>query len=99
MIDIHFTLTYLEIYLLIINILSFILYGVDKIKAIKNKKHIQRISEKTLLFSSFLAGSIGSVLAMILFRHKIKKLSFMIKYILIVSIQVVIMYLYFKNSL
>ena len=99
MIDIHFTLTYLEIYLLIINILSFILYGVDKIKAIKNKIYIQRISEKTLLFSSFLAGSIGSVLAMILFRHKIKKLSFMIKYILIVSIQVVIMYLYFKNSL
>jgi len=99
MVDIHFTLTYLEIYLLIINILSFILYGIDKIKAIKNKKYIQRISEKTLLISSFLAGSIGSILAMILFRHKIKKLSFIIKYILIVCIQVLIMYLYFKNSL
>jgi len=97
MIDIHFTITYLEIYLIIINIFSFILYGIDKIKALKNKKYIQRISEKTLLLSSFLAGSIGSILAMILFRHKIKKLSFMLKYILIVSIQVVILYLYFQK--
>lgn len=43
-------------YYLFINILSFILFGIDKRLAVKHK---WRISEKTLLFSFILGGFIG----------------------------------------
>ena len=61
------------IYLIIINIISFILYGLDKYKAIHN---MWRIPEMVLISISFLGGGIGSILGMIIFRHKTKKLSF-----------------------
>lgn len=61
--------------LLILNLISFCLYFIDKRKAIKNK---QRISEKTLLLSAFLFGSIGAIVGMYLCRHKTKKLKFTI---------------------
>ena len=63
------------IYLIIINIISFILYGLDKYKAIHNK---WRIPELLLISISFLGGGIGSILGMVIFRHKTKKLSFKI---------------------
>ena len=64
------------IYLILgINIFSFILMGIDKYKAIKNN---YRISENTLLLISILGGGIGSLLGMILFHHKTKKLKFQI---------------------
>ena len=63
------------IYLIIINIISFILYGLDKYKAIHN---MWRIPEMVLISISFLGGGIGSILGMIIFRHKTKKLSFKI---------------------
>jgi uncharacterized membrane protein YsdA (DUF1294 family) len=94
MFHIQFDLSYLEAYILFISIFSFFLYGYDKIKAIQNNKNISRISEKALLFSSLLGGTIGSLFAMVLFRHKIKKFSFLIKYIFVVAIQVIFIYLY-----
>ena len=63
------------IYLIIINLISFILYGLDKYKAIHN---MWRIPEIVLILVSFLGGGIGSILGMIVFRHKTKKLSFKI---------------------
>jgi len=63
------------IYLIIINIFSFILYGLDKYKAIHN---MWRIPEIVLISISFIGGGIGSILGMIIFRHKTKKLSFKI---------------------
>ena len=65
----------MQIYLIIINIISFILYGLDKFKAIKNK---WRIPENILLLISFLGGSIGSILGMCIFRHKTKKIKFIL---------------------
>lgn len=44
--------------------------GMDKYKAIH---HSFRIPERVLLTLSFLGGSIGSLLGMILFHHKTKK--------------------------
>jgi uncharacterized membrane protein YsdA (DUF1294 family) len=61
--------------LLTINILTFILFGVDKHLALKNKR---RISENNLHTFSILGGFVGAFLAMFLFRHKIKKLSFIL---------------------
>ena len=60
----------MQIYLIIINILSFILYGIDKYKAIHN---MWRIPEIVLLSISLFGGGIGSILGMYAFRHKTKK--------------------------
>lgn len=62
-------------YLLIVNILSFVIYGLDKLFAIFK---FRRVPEVTLLSFSFIGGSIGSLLGMLLFRHKIRKKMFWI---------------------
>lgn len=62
-------------YLVIINIISFTMYGIDKVKARFNK---WRIPENTLLVVSFIGGSLGSILGMEIFRHKTKHLKFKI---------------------
>ena len=63
------------IYLLLINIIAFITYGVDKKKAVSNK---WRIQEKTLIGLSVLGGGIGSLLGMMVWHHKTRKPVFMI---------------------
>ena len=63
------------IYLIIINIISFLLFGIDKKRSIKKE---YRISEYTLISISFLGGAIGSILGMIIFHHKTKKSKFII---------------------
>jgi uncharacterized membrane protein YsdA (DUF1294 family) len=92
MININFSLTYIEIYLITINIFAFLLYGFDKLQAIRSSKKIRRVSELRLLISSFIGGSIGALVSMLLFRHKIKKFSFMWKFISIQLIQAVAIY-------
>ena len=54
-------------YLLAVNLLTFVTYGVDKWKARHNR---WRIPEATLLLLAALGGSIGALLAMRVFRHK-----------------------------
>lgn len=66
---------YIFYFLIIWNIAVFFLYGWDKRKA-KNNKY--RVSEKTLLLSSFLWGAIGAFLGMYVFRHKTKHVKFKI---------------------
>jgi len=97
MVNINFTLSYIEIYLICINTFSFFFYGFDKLQAIRNNKNISRVSEKALLLVSLLGGSIGALFSMVAFRHKIKKLSFMLKYVVVVLIQVLLVY--FKDFL
>lgn len=62
-------------YLLWINIISFIVYGVDKTLA---RKKSFRVSEYSLFILSLFGGGIGSLLGMRLFHHKTKKLIFWI---------------------
>ena len=62
-------------YIIGINIVSFILMGIDKYKAIKNN---WRISENTLIGISLIGGSIGTLLGMIIFHHKTRKKRFLI---------------------
>ena len=56
--------------MVIMSIISFSLYGVDKKKAIKGK---ERIKEKTLLFYTIFNGAIGAFFARFVFRHKTEK--------------------------
>lgn len=58
----------------------------DKKLAQNNKR---RISEQTLLFWVALGGTIGSSLAMSIFRHKIAKTSYLLKFFGIVSLQII----------
>ena len=62
-------------YLLTINIITFIIYGIDKYKSIKHK---YRISENTLIILAILGGSLGALMGMISFHHKTKKKKFTI---------------------
>ena len=65
----------LILYLVIINIVTFFLFGIDKRRAIKNK---WRISEAMLLISSLIGGVIGGLFGMSVFHHKTKKIKFRI---------------------
>ena len=58
-----------------VNLFTFILYGVDKLKA---KRGAWRIPEATLLLAAALGGSLGALLGMELFRHKTKHWQFKI---------------------
>ena len=60
-------------YLIIINVITFIMFGIDKYKAIKNK---WRIKESTLLGLTFIGGTLGGMMGMYVFRHKTKKFYF-----------------------
>lgn len=60
-------------YLLIINLIAFILYGVDKKRAIRNEF---RIRERVLLWMARLGGGIGSWIGLKLFHHKTKHTKF-----------------------
>jgi uncharacterized membrane protein YsdA (DUF1294 family) len=90
------TINTLIYYFLIINTLSFLIFGFDKYKAIKSK---QRISEKNLHTISFFGGFIGGIFAMSFFRHKIKKLKFILIEISILIFWIVIFYFYITNEI
>lgn len=55
--------------LLGINVLAFLLMGIDKRRA---RRHLWRIPEKTLFLVVLLGGGIGGTLGMFFFRHKTK---------------------------
>ena len=74
-------------YFVIINIISFVLYGFDKYMAIKGNF---RISEYHLLVTSFFGGCIGSIIGMKIFHHKTKKRKFWILNILFLLIWIYI---------
>ena len=57
----------LAVYLLVINLAAFLMMGLDKWRA---KRDRWRISEKALFLSALLGGSPGSILGMQVFRHK-----------------------------
>jgi len=77
----------IKTYIVVINIISFFTYGLDKYLAIKNKR---RISENTLISLSIIGGSIGSILGMFFFHHKTKKKRFLIMNPLILIIQIIL---------
>lgn len=68
-------MTLINIYLIAINLISFLLMGIDKLQAIFNKK---RISEKTLITLAIIGGIIGTILGMYTFKHKIRKKKFLL---------------------
>ena len=72
---------------LVLNIVGFILIGYDKFLA---KNHKSRIPEKTLLTVVLIGGTIGSGLAMLIFRHKTAKKSYLSKFWSVTVLQILI---------
>ena len=70
-------------YYSIINIVTFILMGHDKKNAIKKK---ERVPEMTLFTLSFMGGGLGTLLGMLIFHHKTKK----IKFIILIPLSIII---------
>lgn len=64
---------YILIYAILINVISFIMFYIDKRKARRDR---WRIKENTLHLCSFLGGAPGSILAMTVFHHKTRKPGF-----------------------
>lgn len=56
------------------------------------KNHKRRISEKKLLTFVGIGGTIGSGLAMLVFRHKTAKRSYLFKFWSVVLIQILLFY-------
>ncbi len=75
------------IYLSVINIITFIVYGMDKARAIKER---WRIPESTLMGLCFAGGSLGAILAMYGFRHKTQKKKFAVGVPLVLVMQILI---------
>jgi uncharacterized membrane protein YsdA (DUF1294 family) len=78
-------------YFLILNGIAFTLTAYDKHLAKAQKR---RIPERTLLSFVFFGGMIGSGLAMLIFRHKTSKTSYLWKFWGIVFIQILIAFLW-----
>ena len=75
------------VFLAVVNIAAFILYGIDKSRARNGK---WRISEKTLLGMAVIGGSIGALFGMHVFHHKTKHWYFRYGLPVILMIQVLL---------
>lgn len=76
----------------VINVITFAVFGIDKLKAVKNR---WRVPEKILFFLALLGGSLGAIIGMYSFRHKTKKIAFRIGIPVILIVQIV--FIYFMN--
>lgn len=74
----------LIVWLVLINLIAFAMFGMDKKRA---RKRQWRISEKGLFLSALLGGSIGAICGMQVFRHKTKHWYFRIGMPLILLLQ------------
>ena len=72
-------------YLLAINIVAFLAFGIDKYKARNNQ---WRIPESTLLTMAVLGGSIGALIGMKVWHHKTLHNKFRIGIPLIIALQI-----------
>lgn len=82
------------LYIFIINIISFILMGIDK-RAAKNNMY--RIPEKVFFTISIFLGSLGTYIGMYKFRHKTKHLSFKILIPILLIINIICIYYIFLH--
>jgi len=84
------------IYLAVINLVTFFVYGIDKWKAKKSK---WRIREAALLGLAVLGGSIGAWLGMQVWHHKTqhKKFKYGVPAIIIVQLALIVYFIITKT--
>lgn len=82
--------TFLLWYLIIINVIAFFTYGIDKLLAMGK---YSRVRESTLILLSLIGGSVGAYLGMKVFHHKTLKLLFRISLPTILIIHIVLLFI------
>ena len=77
------------IYLAAVNVVTFFMYGIDKLKAKRSK---WRISEAALLWMAVIGGSIGAWLGIKIWHHKTmhKKFKYGVPAIIILQIAAIV---------
>ncbi|MBE6895492.1 MAG: DUF1294 domain-containing protein [Ruminococcaceae bacterium] len=81
--------SFIPIYWGIINLITFIVFGIDKLAAIKNRSRIKIV---TLLGLSFIGGAVGGLLGMYIFRHKTQKDYFTVGIPLMIVMQAIVIF-------
>jgi uncharacterized membrane protein YsdA (DUF1294 family) len=76
-------------YILAVSFLTFILWGIDKSRAINDQ---WRIPEKWLFALIIIGGALGALLGMVIFRHKTKKTIFWVVAILACLVHAVLLF-------
>ena len=79
-------------WLVLINLITFFVFGLDKWKARRKEKNekVRRVPERTLLLLAALGGSVGALLAMKAFRHKTLHKAFRFGVPLILALQIMV---------
>lgn len=86
---------YILIYIVVLCVITFLIFGIDKLLAIKN---MHRISERTLLILCLIGGGIGGIFAMTFFRHKTSHMKFRILVPITVVLNIAGLYYFYKNN-
>lgn len=91
----------LAIWLVFINLITFLAFGLDKWKARRKEKNekVRRVPEKTLFLLAALGGSAGALLGMRAFHHKTLHRAFRFGVPVILALQILIpfgLWLYFS---
>lgn len=79
----------METYLLVVNIIAFILFGWDKHRA---RHQLYRVSEKILFLIALTGGSVGTLIGMYFWHHKTKHLQFTIGIPALMLVQILLYY-------
>jgi uncharacterized membrane protein YsdA (DUF1294 family) len=97
------------IYLIAINVVTFLVYGIDKAASKRGGKQARmkakakhgnwRISEATLLILAVIGGSIGALLGMKLWHHKTMHKKFKYGLPLILLAQIALIYFICRSAL
>jgi uncharacterized membrane protein YsdA (DUF1294 family) len=86
----------LTLYYFIVSGFTFIIYGLDKLLALHERR---RVSEKKLQVLALIGGWPGAYVGQQIFRHKISKSSFLRKFFLLVFINLIALSVFFKLML
>ena len=83
---------WLAVWLVIINVVTFLVFGLDKWKAKRKvkKETVRRVPEKTLFLLSAIGGSVGALLGMKVWHHKTLHKSFRFGIPAILALQILI---------
>ena len=92
---------WLAIWLILINLVTFFVFGLDKLKAKRKVTHesIRRVPEKTLFLLAAIGGSVGALLGMKVWHHKTLHKTFRFGIPAVLILQILIpagLYLYFN---
>jgi uncharacterized membrane protein YsdA (DUF1294 family) len=79
-------------WLVAITLVTFLVYGYDKLVAGSGRT---RVPEAVLLALTFAGGTLGALLGRWLFRHKTRKTGFRIRFWLVVAVQIALLVAYF----